>query len=224
MEEEEDDDDVLEVDDTGVEDRSMAPPAGTVVSTRSVAPSVPASHLWNPIYIKAVYTDPSMRNHQVVLLLLPGGVGYIKTEGMVLSLAAVDVLGVTVSWPGWIVTQEFLKFLKRELKKGVQANVDRMLHDNDMKGAADLEENFDENFVLMSHAIKKQMASMCPTGSVLKSTAYIKLDMPVAGLSDSEWSFFGDPHGVRMLWVDLLEATADPVSAVKSVNLAKEDE
>ena len=226
-EEEEDDDDVLEVDDddAAVEVLSACPRAsasrtGTMVSTGTTTAAVDS---WNPIYIKAVYTDHAMHKHQVILLLLPGGVGYERTEGMVLSLAAVDVLAVTIIWPEWIISQEFLKFLKRQLKKTVQANIDRMLHDDDMHGASALEDQFEENFILMQHAIKKQMAAICPIGGVHKSTARIQLDMPVAGLSDSEWSFFGDPHGVRMLWVDLLEASADPVTAVKSVSLANED-
>ena len=98
-----------------------------------------------------------------------------------------------------------------------------MLQENDLSGAANLEDQFEENFILMQHAIKKQMAAIHPIGNVLKSTAYIKLNMPVARHSDSEWSFFGDNHGVRMLWVNLLEASADPVTAVKSANLAQED-
>jgi len=161
-----------------------------------------------------------MHQHQIVLILLPGGVGHTKTEGLRLFLPSVDVLGVTIPYPEWIMTQEFLKHLKREMKKGTQAVVDHLLQENDMKAAMDLEDEFEENFILMQHAVKKQMSLKNPDGNVLKATAYIKLDMAVKPISDSEWSFFGDNHGVRMLWVDLLEASVDPVTAVKNVNLA----
>lgn len=219
-----DDDDDVEVLPSAPKAASVAAAAGASSRTGTVVTLQPTGEgVWHPIYIKAVYTDHSMHQHQIILILLPGGVGHTKTEGLGLFLPSVDVLGVTIPYPEWIMKQEFLKHLKREMKKGTQAVVDRMLQEDDIVAAADLEDEFEENFILMQHAVKKQMSLKNPRGNVLKATAYIKLDMAVKPLSDSEWSFFGDNHGVRMLWVDLLEASVDPVTAVKNVNLAKED-
>jgi len=208
--------DELEVDnDDDVEVLTSAPKAASVAAAagassrtgRVVTLQPPFAEVWHPIYIKAVYTDHSMHQHQIILILLPRGVGHTKTEGLGLFLPAVDVLGVTIPYPEWIMTQEFLKHLKREMKKGTQAAVDHFLQENDI-------------LILMQHAVKKQMSLKNPHGNALKATAHIKLDMAVKPLSDSEWSFFGDNHGVRMLWVDLLEASVDPATAVKNVNLA----
>ena len=219
-----DDDDDVEVLPSAPKAASVAAAAGASSRTGTVVTlQPPVEGVWHPIYIKAVYTDHSMHQHQVILILLPGGVGHTKTEGLGLFLPSVDVLGVTIPYPEWIMTQEFLKHLKREMKKGTQAVVDRMLQEDDIVAAANLEDEFEENFILMQHAVKKQMSLKNPQGNVLKATAYIKLDMAVKPISDSEWSFFGDNHGVRMLWVDLLEASVDAVTAVKNVNLAKED-
>ena len=66
-------------------------------------------------------------------------------------------------------------------------------------------DQFNENFVLMSHAIKEQLALMRPNPGVpvLKATAQIKLDFPVKPLTDNDWHFVGNQTGARLLFVDL---------------------
>ena len=83
--------------------------------------SVPAhSNTWHPLYIKTKITDGQMKVHQVLMILLPGGIGHTKTEDIEVSLCALAALNtpylrIGIQWPRWIVSHDFLKVLRETL-------------------------------------------------------------------------------------------------------------
>lgn len=211
-----------------------APPApvkGPPVASLATAVSVSTpkvNGVWNPISIQAVYTDYYMDQHQVVIVLLPGGVGKGNSSGIDLKLQGTDILQVSIPWPTWIVQEKFLRHLRSSMEASLKAAWD-MLAITDRDRAEHLKDAFGENFILMAHAIKKKMRELhSPFGDntdKLYATALIGLDIDVQGpITSNDWSFFGDTEGVRMIFVDLkapIEVDDQkPEATVKDVDLA----
>ena len=166
--------------------------------------SSPQPNTWNPIYIKTKFTDGQMKVHQAIMILLPGGVGHTKTEDIELSLEdtmADTYLKISIQWPHWIVSHDFLKVLRETLAKKEAPKLNRM----DLEEKEAQETLFAEYIVLLQLAFKQQMVLMRPQSDspMLRSWAMIKLDMAVKPITYHDWHLFGDLEGVRMVFVDL---------------------
>ena len=247
-EDDDDDEDALQsladdMEEEEEEEEELKPPA-EVSTTRSVA-SKPATYSssfnqstsnrgivessqssfgdWRPIFLKTVYIDANLIQHQVVLLCLPGGVGSKRTEGVEVKLSE-GYLCVTVQWPEWLTTQAFFPSLRHALVKVMSKAWIGLPEDEKLP----LQDQYHENCILMQHAIKSTMAAMRPTSAspLLTATTRIQLDIEVrANISDDDWHFLGDLNGVRLLFVDLKapQETVYEKPKVKSVQLALQE-
>ena len=169
------------------------------------ASSIVGAHdVWIPNAVKSVHKDASMVQHQVVLTLMPGGVGHKASDDIELHLEKYGddtYLAIGINWPDWVAKGTFLPDLESALEAEAEKEWATMEEDE----KAEAQGRFKENFVLMSHSIKEQLAFMRPNPGVpaLKATARIKLDFPVRPLTDKDWHFVGNATGVRMLFTDL---------------------
>ena len=221
-----DDDDVLSLSSTeaNVDEKDKAPgvvSAGSVHSssllggaslssphqpTYTMVPGTSSAqaNAWHPIHIKTRFIDGQMKVHQAIMVLLPGGVGHTKTEDIKLSLVEDSVepfLKITVKWPKWIVSQDFLAIMRDTMTKEFAPRLS-------LVGTSDrvsLQALFQEYIVLIQLAFKQHMILMRPQADspMLHSVAKIKLDFPVKKLTHDDWYIFGDEQGVRMVIVDL---------------------
>jgi hypothetical protein len=186
--------------------RSAGGIAETVVSpSLSASADLSASGapaVWVPNGIKAVYKDWQMVRHQVLLTLLPAGVGYTGSEDIELNLETVGgdpYPRITIDLPLWVAEGKCIQQLERTLKADAEKLWATMDDEDEAK------RHFNDDFVIMSQAIREQLLSMRPNTRVaaLKATARIKLDFPVKPITDRDWHIVGNQTGVRLLFVDL---------------------
>lgn len=196
---------------------------GSVSLAHSVVPATSGDPgNWNPLYLKSLYTDGRMQQHQVIIVLLPGGVGYKESKDMELSLVTnyhgKQSLKVTVEWPEWIRSHAFLDRLKTSLKEEAM----NYWHTQEGEVMEQLRELHIENTTLLSHSIKQQLVSMRTQSdnSLLKAETTIPLDMAVRPITDSDWHFCGNSEGVRILFVDLKAPLATSYERSKSKTVA----
>ena len=207
--------------------RGAAGTVGAPCRDRQLVSAMAGDHgVWVPNGIKSVHEDTSLVKHQVLITLLPGGVGYEASEDIEVNLEKLGddtYLTIHVKLPSFVSEGKFLPTLKHTLKnleapKWASMNV---------REKAEALERFNEDFVLMSQAIKKQLAVMRaePEVATLKATARIKLDFPVKPLSDNDWLLVGEQKGVRLLFTDLKapKTCSYKKSKVKTVQIAEAD-
>ena len=189
-----------------------------------MASMVGAHGVWVPNCIKSVHNDTSIVQHQVLMTLLPGGVGHKDSDDIELQLEKNGddtYLAIAINWPEWVAKATFLP----ELESALKAEAEKEWNTLDEEEKARAQAHFNENFVIMSHAIKEQLALMRPNPEVatLKATARIKLDFPVRTLTYNDWHFVGEQTGVRLLFADLKAPTSCSYAEkkTKSVRIAK---
>jgi len=169
-EDEDDDDDVdmLEVEDNDDDEVEVVeqrkPPAKSIVATAVSVSSSPASTLsiglWNPDYIKGKYQDAvTMAWHQVLLIVLPSGVGAsASTEDVDLRTEWNNtVLAVQHCYPKWISHWHFFSLLKKALLKQAKQQWQSFLNPSKQEEAM---HKFQESFALMAHALRAQMTTI----------------------------------------------------------------
>ena len=133
--------------------QSVAPPPVVTVSAIPAQPYSSATG-WNPDFIKGVHQDAeTMEWHQVLIILLPSGVGQLSTEDVDLRLEANGtVLAIQHVWPEWISNREYLYFLKQALLAQAKQQWKSLLPtDRD-----EAEDHFRETFALMAHSLRTQ--------------------------------------------------------------------
>ena len=144
-----------------------------------------------------------MQKHQVVVVLLPGGIGYERTENIDVEVCS-DSLGqylrVVIDWPQWIMSLSFLEQVKTRKEK-------RLLGGRPWKSLTNKAHTaFEMDHMLLSYAIKVTLAEMRPTAKspVVKAEARIPLDMTVRPtITRDDWMYVGNTTGVRLLFVDM---------------------
>jgi len=233
-EEEELQEDVLENDDNDeamdAEDDRKPPPTAPCVSVASPSTFPPSMSTWNrvswmPNVIKGMFQDAvSLVWHQVLIIQLPSGVGWVSTDDIDLTTESNGwVLGVEVCFPDWISSQQFLYFLKKALLEQAK------LRWKELSPAAkdQAEDQFRDSYACMSASLKTQMALMRekPGVHTIKATAKIKLDVAVKPITPEDWHMIGDDTGVRLLYVDLKSPTETSYEAkpVKELLLSSKE-
>ena len=148
---------------------------------------------------------------QTVSVLLPGGVSNTSTSGFTLEVKNGSLL-VSIPWPNWIGNESFLFFLKRNMKKAHEPIWKMTQERSGVEVANVMEQRFEEDFVLKSHSIKQEVRRLkqLNNNKELFATAHVPLDIDVQKeIKDDDWSFVGDKDGVRMIFVDLMEAVTE---------------
>jgi hypothetical protein len=129
-------------------------------------------------------------------------------------------LAIHVKLPSFVSEGKFLPTLRKvlwdvEVPKWASMNPQEKL---------EARIRFNDDLVLMSQSIKKQLAVMRtdPEVATLKATARIKLDFPVKPLTDGDWQLMGEQKGVRLLFTDLKAPSSRSYkkSKVKTVQIA----
>ena len=217
--------------------RAVGAAAGRSVGTLQSMPPLPvglcldssqpysSANGWNPDFIKGKHQDAeTMEWHQVLVILLPSGVGQLSTQDVDLGLEANGtVLAIQHVWPEWITNRQYLYFLKQALLEQAKPEWKSLLPtDRD-----EAEDHFRETFALMAHSLRTQMAAMRPDPMlpILKSTARIVLDFAVKPITANDWLFIGNDDGVRLLYVNLKAPTETSYEAkhVKDLLMAKHE-
>ena len=219
--EEGEEEDVLEVDNDGVEamdaeDRKTIVPMVSVPSATAVPLASPSGsptistwtrQAWVPDYIKGMFQDAqTMVWHLVLVILLPSGVGHSSTEDVDLQIESEGtVLSVEHCYPEWVSNQAFLFFLKHTLLEQAKQQWKEL----PPASKEQAEDNFRDSFACMSASIRTQMALMRdkPGDHTIKATAKIQLDITVKPITPADWQFIGNDTGVRLLFVDLKAPT-----------------
>ena len=164
---------------------------------------------WNPIHIKTIYKDGQMKKHQVVFVLLPGGVSNTSTDGMELEIKG-GKLVASIPWPTWIEDHSFLKHLRKGMKASNKPLWDMVGATKGDDAVEELEAQFEHNNVCMKQAIMEELNNKKSSGDQMKATTTIPLDIDVKPeIDEGDYTFVGDKDGVRMLFVDLKEAVTE---------------
>jgi len=196
-----------------------SPPFASVARMPSSAQSIiqrpTVSYCWTPPHLKTQYKDFVNLNHQFLAFLLPSGVAFDSASDIRLSMsvyAGVDYyLNLEIEWPDTFQKddgKQFLSFLKQKtLKRKLQKFVDNKSMPEVEKARA--KKDFESSWVLLEMAVKQEMIRMRNAKGTytLRSQTTVKMDFPVERLTEDCWELIGDSKGVRMLVVDLEQAT-----------------
>jgi len=168
---------------------------------------------WNPITLQSVHKDTKFVKHNTVTILLPGGVGHIDSQEISISLQSNNtVLKAEILWPNWIVQEQFIGFLRMQLKQGLDC-----LQGPPMIQKMSLEEDFVDKFCMMKNSMKEELSNLNPDPEkMVKATAFVNLKLRVQDLKEDCWNFFGETTGVCMLFVNLKEPAVPVAAALKA--------
>lgn len=186
-----------------------------------VVPSIPVAQIrWGPLLVQAKWQDTSLTNHQVTVALMPGGVAYEDPNQIQVKLddGAMNLM-ITFNWPDFVASGEFLDALKIALEEEHEEEWNSM-------GAgkkAEAVKRFNDNFVLMATAIRKELALLrpIPNEPVLRATTRLKLDCAVNPITFSDWHVVGEDSGERVLIVDLQSPNERSYVTTKKKSITK---
>ena len=178
----------------------------------SAAPAV--NYAWNPSYLKTIYQDLSMVMHQFVAILLPSGIGFESDHDFQLAMQIFGpdhYLNIEIQWPDTFERDDGEQFLSHLYQKKLKRNTKKWLEKKNLDEQCKAKKSFDATHVMLGMAVKQEMIRMRQFKgySVLRSQTNIKMDFPVERLTEDCWELLGDDTGVRMVVVDLEQATAD---------------
>ena len=175
-------------------------------------PTMETTTGWNPICIKFTYKDRDQKNHQVVVLLLTGGVWNQSRKD--LELKVVDKsLWATIPWSDYMDDMDSLLIHLDELFKSAWNFVWKVAKED--HGRLEMEKKkmaYAQNFMLASLEFKNQVKRNKSNNPIkkLKATAVIPLDIDVEKeLTDCKRQFVADDKGMRMLYVDMKEKSTE---------------
>jgi hypothetical protein len=121
-------------------------------------------------------------------------------------------LNLEIQWPDTFEMDDGEQFLNYLKKKKLKRNIKKWVDTKNLEEQCKAKKMFESTYVMLSMAVKQEMIRMrnAKGRTVLRSQTCVKMDFPVERLTADCWELLGDDKGVRMVVVDLEQASADP--------------
>ena len=224
-----DDDEVEEVKNTGGVAVVETPPAvvsvkrspltsasltcASVARIPSSAPRVTddGTPTFTPQMIKFPFKDYGGVDHMFVVVILPSGF----QDGRDLHLSQ-KIFGGTdyflvirLKWADTVDEDYGSGYLDYLRTKKLKRMIKKWMEKKHLEEQIRAKQEFEATWVLLRMALKQEMIRMRNSigSDVLRSETWVKMDFPVEKLTSDSWDLIGDDSGVRLLVVDLEQAT-----------------
>jgi len=198
---------------------SRSPPFSSVArmpsSVQSIIQRPSVSYCWSPPHLKTVYKDYSNLPHQFVVILVPSGCGSNDASDIRVSMSVYSgidyYLNLEIELPNTFQKDDGELFLSCLKTKKLLRLSRKWFDKKDMPEAekARAKKEFESSWVMLEMAVKQEMIRMrnAKGTTTLRSQTCVKMDFPVERLTEECWELIGDAAGVRMVVVDLEQAT-----------------